>query len=126
VRLLVDSHVLLWWLQADPRLAATAAEAMEDGDNTLYLSAASVWELSIKQSIGKLRVDVDLRAHAMEQGFTELPVTGAHATAIRDLPFHHKDPFDRMLVAQAAAEGLTLVTADDALAAYGVPVLSAS
>jgi PIN domain nuclease of toxin-antitoxin system len=126
VRLLVDSHVLLWWLQADQRLAATAAEAMEDGDNTLYLSVASVWELSIKQSIGKLRVDVDLRSHAREQGFTELPVTGAHATAIRDLPFHHKDPFDRMLVAQAAVEGLTLVTADDALAAYGVPVLSAS
>ena len=126
MRLLVDSHVLLWWLQADPRLAATAAEAMENGDNALYLSAASVWELSIKQSIGKLRVDVDLRSHAKEQGFTELPVTGAHATAIRDLPFHHKDPFDRMLVAQAAVEGLTLVTADDALAAYGVPVLSAS
>jgi PIN domain nuclease of toxin-antitoxin system len=85
-----------------------------------------VWELSIKQSIGKLRVDVDLRSHAIEQGFTELPVTGAHATAIRDLPFHHKDPFGRMLVAQAAVEGLTLVTADDALAAYGVPVLSAA
>ncbi|MHA6616564.1 type II toxin-antitoxin system VapC family toxin [Pseudonocardia sp. DLS-67] len=125
MRLLVDSHVLLWWLQADPRLAAAAAEAMEDGDNALYLSAASVWELSIKQSIGKLRVDVDLRSHAMEQGFTELPVTGAHATAARDLPFHHKDPFDRMLVAQAAVEGLTLVTADDALVAYGVPVLPA-
>lgn len=126
MRLLVDSHVLLWWLQADPRLAATVAEAMEDGDNALYLSAASVWELSIKQSIGKLRVDVDLRSHAIEQGFIELPLTGAHATAIRDLPFHHKDPFDRMLVAQATVEGLTLVTADDALAAYGVPLLSAS
>lgn len=126
MRLLVDSRVLLWWLQADPRLAATVAEAMEDGDNALYLSAASVWELSIKQSIGKLRVDVDLRSHAIEQGFIELPLTGAHATAIRDLPFHHKDPFDRMLVAQATVEGLTLVTADDALAAYGVPLLSAS
>lgn len=126
MRLLVDSQVLLWWLQADPRLAATVAEAMADGDNVLYLSAASVWELSIKQSIGKLRVDVDLRSHAIEQGFIELPVTGAHATAIRDLPFHHKDPFDRMLVAQATVEGLTLVTADDALAAYGVPLLSAS
>lgn len=126
MRLLVDSHVLLWWLQADPRLAATVAEAMEDGDNALYLSAASVWELSIKQSIGKLRVDVDLRSHAIEQGFIELPVTGAHATAIRDLPFHHNDPFDRMLVAQATVEGLTLVTADGALAAYGVPLLSAS
>lgn len=126
MRLLVDSHVLLWWLQADPRLAATVAEAMEDGDNALYLSTASAWELSIKQSIGKLRVDVDLRSHAIEQGFIELPVTGAHATAIRDLPFHHKDPFDRMLVAQATVEGLTLVTADDALAAYGVPLLSAS
>lgn len=125
MRLLVDSHVLLWWLQADPRLASTAAEAMADGDNALHLSAASLWELSIKQSIGKLRVDVDLRSHATEQGFTELPVTGAHAAAIRDLPFHHKDPFDRMLVAQAAVEGLTLVTADDALAAYGVPVLPA-
>lgn len=126
MRLLVDSHVLLWWLQADPRLAAGAAEAMADGDNTLYLSAASVWELSIKQSIGKLRVDVDLRSHARDQGFTELPVTGAHATAIRDLPFHHKDPFDRMLVAQATVEGLTIVTADDAIAAYDVPLLPAT
>ncbi|MFC5993581.1 type II toxin-antitoxin system VapC family toxin [Pseudonocardia hispaniensis] len=126
MRLLVDSHVLLWWLEGSPRLSPVAIEAMANGANELFLSAATVWELAIKQSVGKLRLDVDLRAHAEDQGFTELPVTGAHASVVRDLPFHHKDPFDRMLVAQARVEGLTLVTADPALRAYDVAILPAT
>lgn len=126
MRLLIDSHVLLWWFDGADRLGATARDAIGDGDNEAVVSAATLWELSIKQAAGRLDVDVDLRAHSAEQGFRELPVTGRHAVAVRDLPLHHRDPFDRMLVAQAVVEGLTLVTADRALARYDVPVLPAS
>lgn len=126
MRLLADSHVVLWWLEGAARLSPAATDAIANGQNDLFLSAATVWELSIKQSIGKLRLDVDLRVHAQDQGFTELPVTGHHASTVRDLPFHHKDPFDRLLVAQAMVEGLTLVTADPALRAYGIPILAAA
>lgn len=125
MRLLVDSHVLLWWLDGASRLSPTAADAMAGGTNELLVSAASVWELSIKQSVGKLRVSADLHEHALRQGFSELPVTGVHACAVRDLPFHHRDPFDRLLIAQARVEGLTLVTADRAMSAYDVPILPA-
>ncbi|MGQ0573091.1 MAG: type II toxin-antitoxin system VapC family toxin [Pseudonocardia sp.] len=126
MRLLLDSHVLIWSWERPERLARATAEAIMDRDNDVLVSVATIWELAIKQSIGKLRVDVDLRAHAGTTGFDELPVLGAHAAAVRDLPFHHRDPFDRMLVAQAQVEGLTLVTVDRALSAYDVPIMQAS
>ncbi|MDN5916941.1 MAG: type II toxin-antitoxin system VapC family toxin [Pseudonocardia sp.] len=126
MRLLIDSHVLLWWLDGADRLGATARAAIGDGDNEAVVSAATLWELSIKQAAGKLDVDVDLREHSAEQGFRELPVSGRHAVAVRGLPRHHRDPFGRMLIAQAGLEGLTLVTADRALAVYDVPILPAS
>lgn len=125
MRLLLDSHVLLWWFDGGEQLGETTRSAIGDPGNQALVSAATLWELSIKQSVGKLVVDVDLREHAVEQGFEELPVTGRHALAVRDLPRHHRDPFDRMLVAQAGLEGLTLVTADRLLSAYDVPVLHA-
>lgn len=100
-------------------------EAIGDGENEAFVSAATLWELSIEQAAGKLDVDVDLREHAREQGSRELPVSGQHAVAVRDLPLHHRDPFDRMLVVQAGIERLTLVTADRAMAAYDVPILLA-
>lgn len=127
MRLLVDSHVLLWWFEEEvARLSPSVANALADGSNELFVSAASIWELSIKQSIGKLTISVDLDEHAAAQGFLPLPVTGQHAAAVRTLPLHHKDPFDRLLIAQARIEGLTLVTADRALSAYDVPIMPAT
>jgi PIN domain nuclease of toxin-antitoxin system len=126
MRLLVDSNVLLWWLQGSSQLSADAAAVMADAENELVFSAVSIWELAIKQSVGKLRVDVDLRAHALANGFVELAVTGVHGAAVRDLPFHHRDPFDRLLVAQAQLEGLTILTGDEMLTRYPAPVMLAT
>ncbi len=125
MRLLVDSHVLLWWFEGADRLSTTVSAALADSGNDLIVSAASLWELAIKQSQGRLSVTVDLGQHAREQGFQELPVTGQHAAAVRELPLLHGDPFDRMLIAQARFEGLTLVTADRAMSRYDVPILPA-
>ena len=125
MRLLVDGDVLLRWLQGSDDLSAEAVAALRRRTNEVFVSVATLWELAVKQSLGQLKVDVDLREHLREQGFEELPVVGEHAEAVRSLPPHDGDPFDRMLVAQARCEGLTLVTGDRALAAYDVPVLPA-
>lgn len=124
MRLLLDTHVLLWSLAGSPRLSSTAREAIVDAANDVFVSAASMWEASIKRSVGKLRFETAKILAEMEfNGFRELPITARHALAAGDLPLHHKDPFDRMLVAQAIAEGLTLVTSDSALRPYGVTAL---
>ena len=125
MRLLLDTQVILWSLHKPEWLSAEAVTAITDPANSVDVSAASLWELSIKQSIGKLTVDGDLREHLVRQRFSELPVLGVHALAVRDLPLHHRDPFDRLLIAQARCEGLTLVTADPAMSAYEVPIMSA-
>jgi len=125
MRLLIDSHALLWWLEGGERLSAEAREAIMSRHNEVAVSVASLWELAIKQSLGKLRIDADLREHVRHNNFTELPVLGEHASAVRTLPRHHGDPFDRLLIAQARCEGLTLVTRDRHLASYDVPVLKA-
>jgi PIN domain nuclease of toxin-antitoxin system len=124
VKLLLDTHALLWWLNDDARLGQSAAEAIAEGE-IVAVSAASAWEIGIKQAIGKLSGPADLSAELVANGFTELPVTVAHALAAGELPPHHADPFDRMLVAQARLEGLTLVTRDDRLADYGIARLRA-
>lgn len=129
MRLLLDSHVFLWWLQDSRRLGRLARQAIQAQAATVFVSAASVWEIAIKQSVGRLRV-AGHGADPIEStiaacGFRELPVTARHAAGVRDLPHHHGDPFDRLLVAQARAEGLQLVTADEQFAAYGVPLVSA-
>jgi len=125
VRLLLDTQVILWSLHKPERLSTEAVTAITDPANSVDVSVASLWELSIKQSVGKLTVDGDLREHLVRQRFSELPVLGVHALAVRDLPLHHRDPFDRLLIAQARCEGLTLVTADPAMSAYEVPIMSA-
>ena len=125
MRLLLDSHVVLWSLQSPERLATEALAMITDPVNSVDVSVASLWELSIKQSIGKLTVDGDLREHLSLQSFSELPVLGEHAIAVRDLPPHHRDPFDRLLIAQARYEGLTIVTNDRVFTAYDVPILPA-
>ena len=125
MRLLLDSHVVLWSLQSPERLPADVVAVITDPVNSVDVSVASLWELAIKQSIGKLTVDGDLREHLTLQSFSELPVLGEHAVAVRDLPPHHRDPFDRLLIAQARCEGLTIVTNDHVFTAYNVPILAA-
>jgi PIN domain nuclease of toxin-antitoxin system len=124
VKLLLDTHALLWWLADDPRLARSAAASIADAE-LVAVSAASAWEIAIKQATGTLEGPDDLPAEMATNGFTELPVTVAHAAAAGALPPHHADPFDRMLIAQARLEGLTLVTRDARLAEYGVAHLRA-
>jgi len=124
LRLLLDTHVLLWWLQGSD-LSELAVEAVASPENAVFVSAATAWEVSIKSALGKLTVDGDLLHGIDESGFEHLPITLRHAAAAGGLPRHHRDPFDRMLVAQAGAEGLTIVTRDQRLAAYRVPCLAA-
>lgn len=119
--LLLDTRAFLWWLD-DPKLLATAARnAVADGKNTVYVSAAVVWEIGIKRSLGKLDAPDDLEGAMAENRFLPLPVTIPHALAVRSLPDHHRDPFDRILVAQAKHEGFTLVSRDPHIPRYGVP-----
>jgi PIN domain nuclease of toxin-antitoxin system len=126
MKLLLDSHAFLWWLVEDPKLGAAAKQAVADPAATVYVSAASVWELSIKAFLGKLDLDgADLAAEIEENDFIELPMTARHARAAATLPRHHEDPFDRMLIAQGQLEGLTIVTRDPAFRDYGVPILPA-
>jgi PIN domain nuclease of toxin-antitoxin system len=125
VRLLLDTHVLLWWFNQPEVLTEHAIEAIADETNVVYVSAATVWEAGIKQALGKLRGADDLVGRIRAQGLDELPIELAHAAVAAALPTHHTDPFDRLLVGQAQTEGLTLVTRDLRMAAYGVPLLVA-
>jgi PIN domain nuclease of toxin-antitoxin system len=122
VRLLLDTHALLWALASPARLPGPVVEALRDPANAVHASAASVWEISIKAALGKITADVDeIVASIAETGFDELPVTMTHARRVRSLSLHHRDPFDRMLVAQALEEGLIVVTRDPAFDPYRVP-----
>ncbi len=129
MRLFLDSHVFLWWLRDDRRLSRTARNIIGAPASEVFVSAASIWEVAIKLSIGKLKWRSakarDLDTCIEVCGFDELPVTARHATVVRDLPHHHADPFDRLLVAQALCEDLRVVTADETFALYGVRVLDA-
>ncbi|CAN5842777.1 type II toxin-antitoxin system VapC family toxin [soil metagenome] len=121
---MLDTHALLWWLADDPRLGEVARAAIASPDTTPHFSAASIWEAGIKSALGRLDLQgVDLVTAAAEGGFVGLDVTAHHAWNAAWLPRHHHDPFDRMLVAQAASEDLTLVTADQKLDLYGIKVL---
>jgi PIN domain nuclease of toxin-antitoxin system len=126
VRLLLDTSVLLWWLADDEKLGATARSAIADPDNEVFVSSASAWEISVKRASGKLVASFDVASAIERNSFLELPIEVAHAVTVGELPQHHKDPFDRMLAAQAQHEGLTLVADDREIAKYEVPVLDAS
>jgi PIN domain nuclease of toxin-antitoxin system len=125
VKLLLDTHSLLWALSVPEQLADDARGRISAPENQVFASAASVWEIAIKVSSGKLRAPADLAADISAAGFSELPITIEHGLAAGRLPRHHGDPFDRMLVAQASIEDLTLVTRDRTLAEYGVAILPA-
>ena len=120
---LLDTHPLLWALTADERLPAWLSDDIERDATTFGVSDASLWEIAIKRSVGKLRSPDDLPQVVAELGFHQVSITRAQVWAIADLPFHHRDPFDRLLVAQARDLGVPLVTADGALSAYDVAVL---
>ena len=120
--LLLDTHVALWAITADAALGEEFLDRLRH-DPDIYLSPVSLWEITIKQALGKLAGPADLAEQVRDMGFRELPVTHAHAIAAGRLPPHHRDPFDRMLVAQAGAEGLTLVSRDESIALYDVDIL---
>jgi PIN domain nuclease of toxin-antitoxin system len=124
LRLLLDTHVLIWWSGGKP-LAPTAAGAIRSPTSDVIVSAASVWEAEIKAATGRLLLTADLETELEQHGFEALDISVPHAVAAARLPMHHRDPFDRLLVAQARLEGLTLVTRDPVFRGYDVPLLAA-
>jgi PIN domain nuclease of toxin-antitoxin system len=121
VRILLDTHVLLWALGKSSKLNATVRAALESSDNEVLFSAASIWEVAIKASLGRVDFSVspeDIVRSALASGFVELPVTSAAALKVAALPLHHRDPFDRLLVAQALTQPAALYTADGQLGVY--------
>jgi len=124
-RLLLDTHVLLWWLSDDPQLGASSRQAIANPRNPVYISAASAWEISIKKSIGKLTAPDDMDAIVESEGFEKLPITVFHGDQAGSLRELHKDPFDRMLIAQAQSEGLVIVTNDQKIIQYKIRTMDA-
>ncbi|MDX2093397.1 MAG: type II toxin-antitoxin system VapC family toxin [Kofleriaceae bacterium] len=125
MKLLLDTHFLLWWLADDPELGERGRELIASPENVVFYSAASVWEIRIKEAIGKLTLPDTFADVLANQAFEPLPITSAHAHALRDLPMHHRDPFDRMLIAQARVERLAIVTRDPSIPKYDVTALIA-
>jgi PIN domain nuclease of toxin-antitoxin system len=123
VNLLLDTHVLIWWDEGR-RLAAEARRAIGDAD-VVFVSAATAWEIAVKIGLGRLRPRRRVEQAAAESGFQELPITFSHAELVATLPAHHRDPFDRLLVAQAQVERLTLVSRDPIFRYYGLQVIAA-
>jgi PIN domain nuclease of toxin-antitoxin system len=126
LRLLLDTQVLIWSLLKPDRLLATTREEIQDGANDVFVSIASPWEIAIKKSRGNLDPPDDLDVQLAEKRFSLLPISLRHTRAIESLPHHHGDPFDRMLVAQAQTDGLTIVTSDRKIARYQVAVMRAN
>jgi PIN domain nuclease of toxin-antitoxin system len=125
MKLLLDTHLLLWAVGVSRRLSPAARNLIEDSNNELWFSSASLWEIAIKSATMREDFQVDprlVRRTLLNNGYIELPVTGEHALAVADLPPLHKDPFDRMLIAQSIVEGITLLTADPTVARYPAPI----
>ena len=120
MRILIDTHYLLWWLDDAPELGERAKEIISEPTNIIFFSAASLWELRIKEGIGKVDLPASFSDVLAQQAFEPLSVTAKHADALRGLPMHHRDPFDRLLVAQARVEGLTFLTRDKIIGLYDV------
>lgn len=129
MKLLLDTHCWLWMLAAPERLSAAARRLVAAGENELLLSAASAWEIAIKHTLGKLRLPEPPAAYLpplmSASGVTPLPVLHGHAFRVADLPPHHRDPFDRLLIAQAQVEGIPILTADPVFSRYDVEVIKA-
>ena len=125
MRLLLDTHVFLWWCAGSKQLNKRIRNVIADPHNEVFVSAASGYEIAIKRALGKVEVMDNMTAEVDKEGFTHLPVTFFHAEQAGNLPLHHRDPFDRILVAQTQAEGLTLVTRDANIPLYGVSTMTA-
>ena len=123
MRILLDSHVVVWWCLFPERLSASTVDLLQNPSNEVAVSAASIWELGIKMAKGNLSLPEDWVGKLTADGFTELPVTFHHAKLVANLPLHHADPFDRLLIAQANAEGIPLVTSDRHIRRYNVQVI---
>lgn len=123
MNLLLDTHIILWWLADDPALSEKVRAAIMEPTNTIFVSAASAWEVAIKQALGKLIAPDNFEEEIALNGFEPLVITFNHAKVAANLPRHHEDPFDRMLLAQAQIEKMTLVTKDTRLAKYQIPLL---
>jgi PIN domain nuclease of toxin-antitoxin system len=123
VKLLLDTHAALWWLADDARVGRDAERELSDDTNRVLLSAAVIWEVAIKRSLGKLQAPADLAQTLLGAGVQPLPVTLDHAAAVEALPWHHRDPFDRILVSQALTEGAAIVSQDERLRPYGVSLV---
>ncbi len=123
MKFLLDTHVLLWWLSDHQSLTAKAAVAIKDGENVIFVSAVTAWEISIKRALGKLKAPAELEEVLESNSFQQLPISIRHGVVAGNLPRHHDDPFDRMLIAQAQTEQLTIITHDIRMEQYGVSIL---
>jgi PIN domain nuclease of toxin-antitoxin system len=123
LKLLLDTHAALWFLSGDQRLSENARRDMTDGSNRILLSAAVVWEIAIKRTLGKLSVPEEYLSLLLDAGVQPLAVSVRHAAAVEHLPPHHRDPFDRMLISQAIVEGGAIVSRDEALRPYEVTLI---
>lgn len=121
-RFLLDTHVFLWWLDDAPELGPHCRELIADQRNEVFISAATIWEISIKKTIGKLDAPEDMDSIVEDEGFSKLPISLYHGQLAGSLPVLHRDPFDRMLVAQAQSEGLILMSSDENIGLYNVRV----
>ena len=124
-KLLLDTHTLLWWLADHPRIGVKAKSLIAEPRNAIYVCAVSHWEISINKSLGKLSAAENLDQVVEEWGFTKLPISCFHGDQTGALPKHHKDPFDRMLIAQAQSEGLSIITNDEIFSCYSVQIVKA-
>lgn len=123
MHLLLDTHTLIWWLANNPTLSLSAKDAIANPDNLVFVSAVSAWEIAIKKSLGKLQAPDDLKQQIEAKKFTQLAINIDHALAIKQLPHHHKDPFDRILIAQAIHEQLTIVSRDRIFNSYNIAII---
>ena len=124
MKVLIDTHALIWFAESSSRLSKTAIRLLQDDTHTIYYSVVSMWEMTIKHQLGKLHLnaplDADFRRKAFENGMFEVPIEFKHVIHTGKLPLHHRDPFDRLLVAQAVVEGFSIVSQDEMLDAYPV------
>ena len=118
MNIILDTHIFIWWNDNPAKLTKKARETIEDKNNTIYISAVVIWEMTVKKMLGKLESPDDPLAIAIQEGFIPLPITGEHAITLKTLEAHHNDPFDRLLIAQAKHESFTLLTHDKTIMKY--------
>ena len=123
MNLILDTHIILWWLDNSNKLPEKYFRVISDSNNICFISSATVWEISIKSGLGKLEIPDNFTDILLQEGFSELPVSWEHAAKVKHLPFHHKDPFDRLIIAQTIIEDFKLLTVDNIIPEYEVKIL---